>query len=163
LLTRAASQSDDPPSGESWVADFTCTVKTWLAYALGHQTARESYGVQHARLTRLLDELATACLDGKLASEMRRLARLDLLIIDDWGMTELTAAQRHDLVEVVDDHHDRRATLLASPIPIDRWHRVIGDATYADAILDRLGRHAERLELTGSAPASRPATRWKMG
>jgi DNA replication protein DnaC len=76
-----------------------------------------------------LDELATARLDGKLARELRRLARLDLLIIDDWGMTELTAAQRHDLMEVIDDRHDRRATLLASQIPIDHWHRVIGDAT----------------------------------
>jgi len=139
------------------IVGATGTGKTWLACALGHQAAREGYGVQYTRLTRLLDELATARLDGKLARELRRLARLDLLIIDDWGMTELTAAQRHDLMEVIDDRHDRRATLLASQIPIDHWHRVIGDATYADAILDRLVHHAERIELTGSPCASATA------
>ena len=72
-------------------------------------------------------------------------------------MTELTAAQRLDLMEVIDDRHDRRATLLASQIPIDRWHAVIGDQTYADAILDRLVHNAHRLELTGESMRKRAA------
>jgi DNA replication protein DnaC len=86
-----------------------------------------SYGVLYTRLTRLLDELATARLDGSLARLLRRLARLDVLLIDDWAMTELTAAQRLDLMEVIDDRHDRAATVLATQVPVDRWHHAIGE------------------------------------
>src|SRR4051812_5991675 len=78
--------------------------KTFVACALGNQAAREGYGVFYTRLTRLLDDLATARLDGSLARVLRRLARLEVLIIDDWAMTEL--AQRLDLMEVIDDRHD---------------------------------------------------------
>src|SRR3982751_4048258 len=105
--------------------------KSWLICALGNQAAREGYGVLYPRLSRLLDDLATARLDGSLARVLRRLARLEVLIIDDWAMTELTAAQRLDLMEVIDDRHDRAATVLATQVPVDRWHRAIGDATYA--------------------------------
>jgi DNA replication protein DnaC len=107
--------------------------------------------VLYTRLTRLLDELATARLDGSVARLLRRLARLDVLLIDDWAMTELTAAQRLDLMEVIDDRHDRAATVLATQVPVDRWHRAIGDATYADAILDRLVHRAVRIELKGES------------
>ena len=125
--------------------------KTFVACALGNQAAREGYGVFYTRLTRLLDDLATARLDGSLARVLRRLARLDVLIIDDWAMTELTAAQRLDLMEVIDDRHDRAATVLATQIPVASWHRSIGDATYADAILDRVVHRALRIELTGES------------
>jgi DNA replication protein DnaC len=74
-----------------------------------------------------------------------------VLIIDDWAMTELTAAQRLDLMEVIDDRHDRAATVLATQIPVANWHRSIGDATYADAILDRIVHRALRVELTGES------------
>ena len=125
--------------------------KTFVACALGNQAAREGYGVFYTRLTRLLDDLATARLDGSLARVLRRLARLEVLIIDDWAMTELTAAQRLDLMEVIDDRHDRAATVLATQIPVANWHRSIGDATYADAILDRVVHRALRIELTGES------------
>ena len=95
--------------------------------------------------------MATARLDGSLARVLRRLARLEVLIIDDWAMTELTAAQRLDLMEVIDDRHDRAATVLATQIPVANWHRSIGDATYADAILDRVVHRALRIELTGES------------
>jgi DNA replication protein DnaC len=121
--------------------------KTFVACALGNQAAREGYGVFYTRLTRLLDDLATARLDGSLARVLRRLARLEVLIIDD--MTEL--AQRLDLMEVIDDRHDRAATVLATQIPVANWHRSIGDATYADAILDRIVHRALRVELTGES------------
>jgi DNA replication protein DnaC len=123
--------------------------KTFVACALGNQAAREGYGVFYTRLTRLLDDLATARLDGSLARVLRRLARLEVLIIDDWAMTEL--AQRLDLMEVIDDRHDRAATVLATQIPVANWHRSIGDATYADAILDRIVHRALRVELTGES------------
>src|SRR3954468_11006299 len=125
--------------------------KTFVACALGNQAAREGYGVFYTRLTRLLDDLATARLDGSLARVLRRLARLEVLIIDDWAMTELTAAQRLDLMEVIDDRHDRAATVLATQIPVANWHRSIGDATYAGAILDRVVHRALRIELTGES------------
>lgn len=125
--------------------------KTWLACALGNQAAREGYSVLYARLTRLLDELATARLDGSLARLLRRIARLDLLILDDWAMIELTAAQRLDVMEVIDDRHDRAATMLVTQVPVTNWHRLIGDATYADAILDRLVHRAYRIALHGES------------
>lgn len=82
---------------------------------------------------------------------MRRLARIDLLILDAWAMTDLTAAQRRDLMEIVDDRHDRRSIILATQVPVDRGHAMIGDPTYADAILDRIVHNATRLELKGEA------------
>jgi len=135
--------------------------KTWLACALGNQAAREGYSVFYTRLSRLLDDLATAHLDGSSARLLRRLARRDLLILDDGGMPELTGAQRLDRMEVIDDRHDRAATVLATQVPVERWHPLIGDPAYADAILDRLVHHAYRIELTGeSMRRMRAAKEW---
>jgi hypothetical protein len=82
---------------------------------------------------------------------MRRLARVDLLILDDGMMSELTATQRRDLMEIVDDRHDRGSIILATQIPLSSWHGAIGDATYADAILDRIVHAAYRVELQGDS------------
>ena len=82
---------------------------------------------------------------------MRRLARVDLLILDDWMMSELTATQRRDLMEIVDDRHDRGSIILASQIPLSSWHRAIGDSTYTEAILDRIVHVAYRIELQGDS------------
>jgi DNA replication protein DnaC len=82
---------------------------------------------------------------------MRRLARVDLLILDDWMMSELTATQRRDLMEIVDDRHDRGSIILASQIPLSSWHRAIGDSTYSEAILDRIVHVAYRIELQGDS------------
>lgn len=82
---------------------------------------------------------------------MRRLAKVDLLILDDWVMTELTTPQRRDLMEIVDDRYDRRSVILATQVPVNRWHDMIGDPTYADAILDRIVHTAARFELKGES------------
>jgi DNA replication protein DnaC len=82
---------------------------------------------------------------------MRRLAKVDLLILDDWAMTDLTAQQRRDLMEIVDDRHDRRSIILATQVPVGRWHDMIGDPTYADAILDCIVHNATRVELKGES------------
>ncbi|WP_407696863.1 ATP-binding protein [Skermanella mucosa] len=127
----------------------TGTGKTWIACALGNQAAREGFSVLYSRLSRLLDDIATARLGSGAGALMRRLARVDLLILDDWMMSELTAPQRRDLMEIVDDRHDRGSIILASQIPLTSWHRAIGDSTYSEAILDRIVRAAYRVELQG--------------
>jgi DNA replication protein DnaC len=131
--------------------------KSWIACALGNQAAREGVSVLYKRLSRLLDELAVARLHGRQARVLKTLARTRLLILDDWAMVKLTAEQRRDLMEVIDDRHGRASTIVATQIPLDRWHDQIGDATYADAILDRLVHNAYRLEMKGESMRRRAA------
>jgi DNA replication protein DnaC len=129
----------------------TGTGKTFIACALGHQAARDGFSVLYRRLPRLLDDLAIARVAGRHRSAFAKLARTKLLIIDEWAMTRLTAEQRRDLMEVIDDRHDRAATILASQIPVSGWFDQIGDATYADALLDRIVHNAHRIELRGES------------
>ncbi|MGF7210325.1 DNA replication protein DnaC [Skermanella aerolata] len=103
----------------------------------------------YTRLSRLLDDIATARLGSGVGALMRRLARVDLLILDDGMMSELTATQRRDLMEIVDDRHG--SIILASQIPLSSWHRAIGDSTYSEAILDRIVHVAYRIELQGDS------------
>ena len=125
--------------------------KSFVACALGNQAAREGHSVRYQRLSRLLDELAIGRAEGRYARLLTRLSKINLLIIDDWLMAKLTADQRRDLMEVIDDRHQRSSTLLATQIPVGRWHDQIGDPTYADAILDRLIHNAYRIELRGTS------------
>ena len=125
--------------------------KTWIVCALGNQAARESHVVLYTRLNRLLDDLAVARLEGGANRLLRKLARVAVLILDDFAMTELTASQRRDLMEVIDDRHERGATVIATQVPVERWHHQIGDPTYADAILDRLVHQAYRIDLKGES------------
>jgi DNA replication protein DnaC len=127
----------------------TGTGKTWIACALGNQAAREGFSVLYTRLSRLLDDIATARLGSGAGALMRRIAKVDLLLVDDWMMSELSATQRRDLMEIVDDRHG--SIILASQIPLSSWHGAIGDATYADAILDRIVHAAYRVELQGDS------------
>ena len=133
--------------------------KSWISCALGNQAARDGFPVVYKRLSRLLDDLAVARLHGRQARALTSLARTRVLIIDDWLMQKLTAEQRRDLMEVIDDRHGRASTIIATQLPIDRWHDMIGDPTYADAILDRLINPAYRLELKGTTrrPKFKPA------
>ena len=107
--------------------------------------------MRYQRLPRLLDELALARVNGHAVRLLARLARLQLLILDDWAMARLTADQRRNLMEVIDDRHQRASTILATQVPIERWHDMIGDPTYADAILDRLIHNAYRIDLRGDS------------
>ena len=125
--------------------------KTWIACALAHKACRQGYTAQYRRLSRLFDELSYAHADGRYPLLMKKLARTDLLVLDDWGLAKLTAPQRRDLLEVLDDRHDRRSTLITSQLPVEHWHKIIGDPTLADAILDRLVHNAYRIELKGES------------
>ncbi|MDX5336787.1 MAG: IS21-like element ISSpu5 family helper ATPase IstB [Marinobacter sp.] len=125
--------------------------KTWLACALAHKACREGYTAQYVRLTRLLRELTIAKGDGQYSKLLTNLAKVDVLIRDDWGLMKLSAENRRDLLEVLEDRHGRRSTIATSQLPIEEWHGVIGDATLADAILDRLVHNAYKINLRGES------------
>ena len=130
----------------------TGTGKTWLACALGQSACRHGYTVRYARLPRLLaEELVRARADGSYGKLLQQLAKTDLLILDDWGLAPLGDRERRDLLEIVEDRVGRRATLVTSQIPVEHWHELVGDATFGDAILDRLVHHAHRITLTGGS------------
>ena len=125
--------------------------KTWLACALAHKACREGYTAQYVRLTRLLRELTIAKGDGQYSKLLTSLAKVDVLILDDWGLMKLSAENRRDLLEVLEDRHGRRSTIATSQLPIEEWHGIIGDATLADAILDRLVHNAYKINLRGES------------
>jgi DNA replication protein DnaC len=125
--------------------------KSWLACALGHKACRDNRSVLYHRLPKLFGDLALARGDGRYARIMRNLNRVQLLILDDWGLEPLDAGARRDLYEILEERYGRRATILTSQIPVDKWHDVIGDPTYADAILDRLIHNAHRIDLIGDS------------
>jgi DNA replication protein DnaC len=125
--------------------------KSWLACALGHKACREGYSVLYKRAPRLFADLATARGEGRLPRMLAMLERTRLLIIDDWGPEPLTAEQRRDLLEIVDDRYDKGSLLITSQVPVGRWHEVIGDMTLGDAILDRVVHRAHRIELKGAS------------
>jgi len=131
--------------------------KTWLACALAHKACREGHTAQYTRLTRLLRELTIAKGDGSYPKLLANLAKVDVLILDDWGLMKLSAENRRDLLEVLEDRHGRRATVATSQLPIEEWHGVIGDATLADAILDRLVHNAYKIDLRGESMRKRQA------
>lgn len=123
--------------------------KTWLACALGQRAYRDNRSVLYQRMPRMLEGLARG--DGRYARTLKTLARVQVLILDDWGLTPLTAEQRRDLLEIIDDLHGRAATIVTSQLPIENWYAHIGDPTIADAVLDRLVYSAHRLELRGES------------
>jgi DNA replication protein DnaC len=122
----------------------TGTGKSWLACALGHKACRDDRSVLYHRVPRLLDALALARGDGRYVRLLKSLARVELLILDDWGLAPLTSQQGRDLLEIVDDRHGRGSTIMTSQLPVDHWHEVIVDPTIADAVLDRVVHTAHR-------------------
>src|SRR5438552_4027241 len=125
--------------------------KSWIACALGHKACRDNRSVTYRRLPRLFDALALARGDGRHARLLKSLARVELLILDDWGLAPMTAEQRRDLLEIMEDRHGRGSTVVTSQLPVEHWHDIIGDPTIADAILDRLVHNAHRLALKGES------------
>jgi DNA replication protein DnaC len=125
--------------------------KTYLACALGHTACMKGYRVKYYRISRLLLELTQAKADGGYSKALQSLAKLDLLILDDWGLEPLKAAQRNDLMEIMDDRHGSTSTIIISQLPTDQWYQSIGDNTLADAILDRLMHNAHRIKLKGES------------
>lgn len=123
--------------------------KSYVACALGQVACRRGHRVLYRRVPRLLDELALGRAEGSYARLLAKLAKMEVLVLDDWGLGVLKEAQRHDLLEVVEDRYGRASTVITSQLPISKWHDWVGDPTLADAILDRLVNNAFKLELKG--------------
>jgi len=131
--------------------------KSWISCALGQKACRENLSVLYQRVPRLMAALALARGDGRYAKLLRSLARVNLLILDDWGPEPLGPEQRRDLLEIVEDRYDTGSLLITSQLPIERWYEIIGDPTLADAILDRVIHNAYRIELSGDSLRKRRA------
>jgi len=125
--------------------------KTYLACALATQACRHGLSVRYFRTSRLLEALSIAHGDGRFAKLIAQLAKTDLLVLDDWGLEKMTLSQRNDLLEIMEDRHGQKSTLITSQLPIAQWHNAIGDATLADAILDRLLHNSHKLKLKGES------------
>jgi len=133
--------------------------KTWLACALGQYACRRGHGALYVRVPRLGEELRLLHASGTFRKWLTELARTDVLILDDWGTGNLDATTRADLLEVIDDRANHRATIITHQLPVDHWHGWIGDATTADAILDRLMQRVHRFNLEGPSRRSKCAAK----
>jgi DNA replication protein DnaC len=146
------AQGDWIERGQNLLLTGPCgSGKTYIACALGHSACLRGYSTHYYRLSRLLLELTQAKADGSYHKLLRQLAKLQLLIIDDWGLETLKPAERNDLMEIMDDRHGLTSTTMISQLPTEQWYASIGDNTLADAILDRLMHNAHRLQLKGES------------
>lgn len=125
--------------------------KTWIACALTDNACRQGHTARYARVPRLLQDLAVAQADGSYARELNRLAKTEVLILDDWGLAPLADRERRDMLEIIEDRNNRCSTIVTSQLPIKKWHDHIGDPTIADSIMDRLVHSAHRIELKGQS------------
>lgn len=125
--------------------------KTYLGCALATQACFLGLSVRYYRIPRLLEALTIAHGDGRFTRLTQQLAKTDLLVLDDWGLEKMNLSQRNDLLTIMDDRHGCKSTLVTSQLPTTQWHKTIGDATLADAILDRLLHNSHKLKLKGES------------
>jgi DNA replication protein DnaC len=131
------------------VTGATGVGKSYLACSLGQMACRQGLKVLYRRVPRLFEELRIAKAEGSYARQLMKMAKVDLLVLDDLGLGHLEETQRHDLLEVLEDRYGKRSTVVTSQLPIKSWHEWIGDPTLADAILDRLVHNAYKVRLKG--------------
>jgi len=155
LFTRLASVTWISKHQNVLIIGPTGCGKTFLACALAHKACREGLSALYTRMPRLFHDLHIAKADGRYGRLLTGFARTDLLVFDDWGLSRLTDEQRHDLLEILEDRHALRSTIVASQLPVDTWHEMIGEPTLADAILDRLVHNAHKITLKGDSMRER--------
>ena len=131
--------------------------KTYLACAFAQKACREGLNTLYLRTTKLFEDLALAKGDGRYLKLLKAFAKADLLVLDDYGLVQLGREQRHDLLEILEDRHGLKSTLVTSQLPVDHWHEQIGDPTVADAILDRLVHTAHKIQLKGESMRKKKA------
>ncbi len=129
--------------------------KTFIACALAQKACRQGLTALYLRLPRLFGDLTIAKGDGRYGKLLVRYSRIDVMVLDDWGVTPMTAENRRDLLEILDDRYEKKSTLITSQLPVEKWHRYLEDPTLADAILDRVVHNAYRVELKGESMRKR--------
>lgn len=153
------TQTDWLERGQNLLLTGSCGIgKTYLGCAFGYQACLNGFSTGYYRVSRLLLELTQAKADGTYQKILRQLAKVRLLILDEWGLEASSPAHRNDLMEIMDDRHGMHSTMLLSQLPTDQWHAAIGDNTLADAILDRLIHDAHRWALKGESMRKQPQT-----
>jgi DNA replication protein DnaC len=151
-LIRSLSTCDWVTQHHNLIITGPCGVgKSFLACALAQKAVRDGFTAIYARAPRLWSDLALARADGSFPRLLDRLARIDVLVVDDWAMAPLSDSDRRDFLEICDDRYLTRSTVLTSQVPITHWHDQIGDPTVADSILDRLVHNAHRIDLAGAS------------
>lgn len=140
------------------ITGATGTGKSWIAQALGHTACRQGLSARYERTHRLLELLRLARSEGTYHKRLNQLARMDLLILDDFGLQPLQSQERHDLLEVMEDRYQKRATIITSQLPPRDWHQYLNEPTIADALLDRIFHRAYRLELKGTSLRKKETT-----
>lgn len=131
------------------------TGKSFIACALGHRACLEGYRVLYFRAPRLFNDLGVAKGDGRYCKIMNTISKAHLLIIDDWGLSNLTEQERSVLLEILEDRYSIHSTIIAGQLPVEHWHEIIGNPTLADAILDRLVHNAHKINLKGGSMRKR--------
>ena len=142
-----------------WIKDHNSLIitgptgvgKSFLACAFAQKACREGFNTLYLRMTKLFEDLSLAKGDGRYLKLLTSFAKADLLVLDDYGLVPLNQEQRHDFLEILEDRHDLKSTLVTSQLPIEHWHEQIGDPTLADAILDRLVHNAHKIKLEGDS------------
>jgi DNA replication protein DnaC len=151
LLSRLAT-GDYLEKGEAvLITGSTGCGKSYLASALGNHACQQGYKVAYFNLQKLLIQTKMSRLSGTIVKMLERIAKTQLLILDDFGLTHLEQQQRLDLMEIIEDRHAKHATIIAAQLPVANWYDIIGEPTIADAILDRLIHTAHRIELKGDS------------
>lgn len=134
-----------------FITGSTGTGKSYLCSALGYHACQNGYKVLYANTAKLMGQLKMAKAKGTIITEMKRIERTDLLILDDFGLQPFDTQARASLLDIIEDRHNRRSTIITSQIPVKEWYDAIGDKTVADAVLDRIVHHSLRVELFGES------------
>lgn len=134
-----------------FITGSTGTGKSYLATALGYQACQQGLKVMYSNTGRLMGLLKTSKAKGNILQEFKKIERMDLLILDDFGIQPFDSHARGNLLEIIEDRHGRKSTVITSQIPVKDWYDVIGEKTVADAVLDRLVHQSIRIELAGES------------